>query len=203
LNPLLKFEARTGQTTMSSHKRYVIVVGIDYSELSRMALRQAFQVASERTPSEVHVLHVSTRVDGYPHAGSDAPAPNDELVVRGLERLQRLVRTDLGVFFGTGDGAGRLPFGVVSHIRSGSAASQIAQLADDVRADLVVVGTQGHTGITRLLLGSVAHGVVSLAPCTVLVVRDRNFAQAAPVRSAHQDALQGSEAVAEPGAKGN
>jgi len=117
--------------------------------------------------------------------------------------LQRLVRTDLGVFFGTGDGAGRLPFGVVSHIRSGSAASQIAQLADDVRADLVVVGTQGHTGITRLLLGSVAHGVVSLAPCTVLVVRDRNFAQAAPVRSAHQDALQGSEAVAEPGAKGN
>jgi len=185
-----------------SEKPYVIVVGIDYSELSRLALLQAFQTATERTPSEVHVLHVRADEHGYPHAEHAESAPKDEALVRALERLQHLVRTDLALFLETGQRAGLRPLGLVSHIRSGSAAREIAQLANDLQANLVVVGTQGRTGIARLLLGSVAHAVVTLAPCAVLVARDRSFALSVPARGRPGD-LDGTETRVQVGSEGN
>jgi hypothetical protein len=50
----------------------------------------------------------------------------------------------------------------------------------DVEADLVVVGTHGRRGLTRLMLGSVAEGTVRLAPCPVLVVRPKAVPAAVP-----------------------
>ena len=50
-------------------------------------------------------------------------------------------------------------------------ADTIAQLAHDWKADLLVVGTHGRRGVTRLLLGSVAERVVRVAPCPLLLVR--------------------------------
>jgi nucleotide-binding universal stress UspA family protein len=47
----------------------------------------------------------------------------------------------------------------------------IAQLARDWNADLLVVGTHGRRGVSRLLLGSVAEGMVRVAPCPLLLVR--------------------------------
>ncbi len=47
----------------------------------------------------------------------------------------------------------------------------VQERAKEVDADLVVVGTEGHTGLKHLLLGSVAEGVVRTAPCSVLTVR--------------------------------
>jgi nucleotide-binding universal stress UspA family protein len=52
-----------------------------------------------------------------------------------------------------------------------SAADSIVNYADDKKADLIVVGTKGRTGLKRLLLGSVASGVVTHANCPVLVTR--------------------------------
>jgi nucleotide-binding universal stress UspA family protein len=49
---------------------------------------------------------------------------------------------------------------------------EILALAQDERADLVVIGTRGRGGINRALLGSVADRVVRLAPCPVLTVRE-------------------------------
>jgi nucleotide-binding universal stress UspA family protein len=112
------------------------------------------------------------------------------------------VRTDLALFLETGQRAGLRPFGLVSHIRSGSAAREIAQLANDLQANLVVVGTQGRTGIARLLLGSVAHAVVTLAPCAVLVARDRSFALSVPARGRPGD-LDGTETRVQVGSEGN
>lgn len=51
------------------------------------------------------------------------------------------------------------------------AATALIRVAEEVGADLVVVGTRGRTGIPRVLLGSVAETVVRSAPCSVLVVR--------------------------------
>ena len=59
----------------------------------------------------------------------------------------------------------------VTHIRLDAPAEEIAQLASDLEASLVVVGTHGRRGVRRLLLGSVAEGVVRLSPCATLVVR--------------------------------
>jgi uncharacterized protein len=56
-------------------------------------------------------------------------------------------------------------------VAQGDPAEGILQLAAGSRADLIVTGTHGRTGVTRVLLGSVARNVTLHAPCSVLVVR--------------------------------
>ncbi len=51
---------------------------------------------------------------------------------------------------------------------------QIVRAAKSLQADLIVMGTHGRTGISRLLTGSVASRVISRAHCPVLVVRGRS-----------------------------
>ena len=53
----------------------------------------------------------------------------------------------------------------------GQAADCIISTAESVKADLIVMGTHGRTGIGRLLLGSVAEQTLRKAPCPVLTVR--------------------------------
>lgn len=50
-------------------------------------------------------------------------------------------------------------------------AAAIVNYAEKEHIDLIVIGTRGRTGITRMLLGSVANGVVTYAHCPVLVVK--------------------------------
>lgn len=65
------------------------------------------------------------------------------------------------------------PGRVVVHVLVDREAEQLAQLASDVEADILVVGSHGRRGIARLLLGSVSEAAVRMAPCPVLVVRPR------------------------------
>jgi universal stress protein E len=58
-----------------------------------------------------------------------------------------------------------------SIVLEGSPAAVIAQHAADIGAELLVVGTHGRTGLSRLALGSVAERLVRLVPCSVLAVR--------------------------------
>lgn len=55
-------------------------------------------------------------------------------------------------------------------VSSESPAREIAKYAADHRVDLVVIGTHGRSGLSRLLIGSVAEKVVRMAPCPVLTV---------------------------------
>lgn len=50
-------------------------------------------------------------------------------------------------------------------------ADTVAQLARDWKADLLVVGTHGRRGVSRMLIGSVAERIVRVAPCSLLLVR--------------------------------
>jgi len=56
--------------------------------------------------------------------------------------------------------------------RSGDPAHEIVAYAQEHQARLLVLGTRGHTGLRRLMLGSVARNVLLHAPCSVLVVRE-------------------------------
>jgi nucleotide-binding universal stress UspA family protein len=54
---------------------------------------------------------------------------------------------------------------------AGDPAGEIIRYATEARADLIVLGTHGRTGLDRLLMGSVAEKVLRGAPCSVLVVK--------------------------------
>ena len=56
--------------------------------------------------------------------------------------------------------------------REGDAATEILAAARAFKADVVVMGTHGRTGLSRLVLGSVARNVLQHATCSVLIVRD-------------------------------
>ena len=60
---------------------------------------------------------------------------------------------------------------VTLHILFGDPGHGIAQLAEKIEAELVVLPSRGRTGISRLLIGSVAERVVRLSHCPVLVLR--------------------------------
>jgi nucleotide-binding universal stress UspA family protein len=56
-------------------------------------------------------------------------------------------------------------------VRSGAPAAEVLECAREVDADLIVLGSHGRTGLSRLVLGSVARSVLNRAPCSVLIVR--------------------------------
>ncbi len=161
---------------------YTVVVGIDYSDVSRLALREALEIASGRVGSVVHVVHVETPplIPGRGTERLTGPGPehgasaSDSDLEEALQHLHRLVVQEVTEFEESRLALGAAPIArVVSHVRANATIQEIAQLAMDLGADLLVVGTHGLTGIARFLLGSVAHALVTLAPCPVLVVRPK------------------------------
>ena len=61
----------------------------------------------------------------------------------------------------------------VTLLLDGVAHDQIARAAKSKKADLIVIGTHGRTGLAKFFLGSVASRVVAAAPCPVLTVRGK------------------------------
>jgi nucleotide-binding universal stress UspA family protein len=56
-------------------------------------------------------------------------------------------------------------------LQAGVPFEMIVKIAEEERADMIVIGTHGRSGLNRVLLGSVAERVIRLAPCPVLTVR--------------------------------
>jgi len=144
--------------------RYVVIVGIDFGEASRAALQEAVALTERAEAAELHLVHVIA-IPSSPIAVATAVAP--ELAY--LEQIQSAGKTLQQWLTPFRQAHTRL----VAHIRIGQPDRQIAQLATDLSADLVVVGTQSKQGIDRLLLGSVAESLVRRAPCAVLAYRPR------------------------------
>jgi len=59
------------------------------------------------------------------------------------------------------------------YLVKGAPSAKIVEMASRTNADLIVMGSEGRSGMKRLLVGSVAEKVIRLARCPVLVVRDR------------------------------
>jgi nucleotide-binding universal stress UspA family protein len=151
---------------------------MDYGETGRLALEQALEIASGRQSAEVHLVHVVSPV--VPFAGVEyvsivaCPVFNVDAATKELENEVAESLADYAKRHPDWSSPPR----VVRHIRLTAPAEEIAQLAADVEADLVIVGCHGRRGVGRLLLGSVAEGVVRLAPCPVLVVRPKRIIEA-------------------------
>lgn len=159
-----------------SKPKYVIVVAIDYSRPSELAFEKALELAADNGNAELHILNVcvsETTVGAVNGIGASPPSLSDAGVC-----LQNHVARTVSDFQAR---TGCTPFKrLVTHVRFDEPGREIAQLAADVAADLVVLGTHDRHGLPRLLLGSVAEAVGRLAPCSVLVVRPKTAPSPAP-----------------------
>jgi nucleotide-binding universal stress UspA family protein len=133
-----------------------IVVGVDGSDRSMMALRWAAAEADRRTADLVvlHAWEYPYRMTSEGFARGSSLAEIDAEIL--LERAVTVARDEMA-----GTVVGRLA-------QEGAAQALLHSLSD---ADLLVVGSRGRGGFRRMLLGSVAHAVSAHATCPVVVVR--------------------------------
>lgn len=143
-----------------------IVAGVDYSELSDLALNQAFELTTASPNVELHVIHV---VGPLATPGNDFGA---RLNAAESARLTQHVQAKLDAFLREHP-TRAVPERVLCHVRAAEVADAVAALAEELEADLIIVGTHGRRAVSRLVLGSVAEVVTRLAPCPVLVVRPK------------------------------
>ncbi len=147
--------------------KYVIVVGIDYSTASERALDEAFGLACCKHGVQLHIVNVRSTLDS-PSCSNGTPGPLPPWEYWASE-LREYVARRVAAFQPT---ASATPFQhLYTHLRMNDPARELAQLAADVEADLLVVGTHDWHDVPRPTLGSVAEAVTRLAPCRVLVVR--------------------------------
>ncbi len=139
-----------------------VVVGCDFSPLSQIAITMAASVAGPVPGATIETLYVSPPV-GQKLSYEQQTEATDE------------IRAQLRSFIESGlRAAGVNAIKVNAHVYPGDPATEILRLAEDVSADLIVVGTHGRVGVKRLLMGSVAEEVMRQARCPVLVMRQRH-----------------------------
>jgi nucleotide-binding universal stress UspA family protein len=143
-----------------------ILHATDFSAAGRPAFRTAVAWAG-RQRARLHLVHVVTPPvvileDSFLSAREWDRLESDALRAahRRLSRLATQAR-DAGVATSA------------TVVRSSVPFDAIARMARRLRADIIVVGTHGRTGLARLALGSVAERVMARARCPVLTVRGR------------------------------
>jgi len=139
-----------------------IVCAVDFSEYSDYALRYAVDLA-KIFDADLRLIHVVELpfLPSYSLAGvPDLSLPVDEIEEGSRSRMQGVLKD-----------CRRKHAEVEGEVRTGTAFLEIINYAREVGADLIVVGTHGRTGLSHMIIGSVAEKVVRKAPCPVLSVK--------------------------------
>ena len=133
-----------------------ILFPTDFSEASRDAFLYASSLARD-TGAKLLIIHVEEPV--VPYMGEEMYVPRKAVVNPELEKmLAEVVPADEAV-----------PYEHM--VLAGSPATELLRIAKERGADFIVLGTHGRTGISRLLVGSVAEEVLRRAECPVLTVK--------------------------------
>lgn len=145
-----------------------ILTAVDGSKKAARAAKVAIKLA-ERNSAELIVIGVVQRPSYLFGAVSGAPVPpidSADYYNHATKQAEKSVNEIVSLAKGRGVVAkGRVLKGTASVVQT------ITDYAKDEESDLIVIGTRGLGGFDRLLLGSVSSGVVTHAPCSVLVVR--------------------------------
>lgn len=140
-----------------------ILVATDFSQVSDAALSYGRALA-EQFAATLHVVHVVENI-----ATMNLTTDGFETLMPKLQKeLEDAARTQLDAALARGQWRGPRP--QPSVITSNARAAAIVDYAKNAGVDLIVIGTHGRGGMSRLLLGSVAERVVRTAPCPVLTV---------------------------------
>lgn len=134
-----------------------VLLPYDFSEPSAAAIDEALGMVDETT--KVFVLHVLvplSNVSLEPGVIIDM-ASDESRRATAIETMKKRIS----------DPSDKIFFAV----RVGDPGSEIVHFAEEIKADMIIMPSHGRTGLTRLLLGSVAERVLRLAECPVLVLR--------------------------------
>ena len=141
-----------------------ILFPTDFSESSKTAQQYAIALA-DRFGAELHLMHVVPPLVPYPDVASPWVMPESEVKYQIDAADQRLRREITSPWLES--------YAPKYVTVSGFAVDEILKYAADQKIDLIVVGTHGHTGLSRLLIGSVAEKLVRTANCPVLTVHPK------------------------------
>lgn len=141
---------------MSWLPKKTVVVPVDFTGESQPAIETALEMAE--SPECVHVVHIL-----YP---LDAVSPG--VVFTDLDdRKREDAAREHGEKFLAEQGI----TGVKILVRVGEPGHEIAEYADEAKADLIILPSHGYHGLKRMFFGSVSEGVIRHAHCPVLVLR--------------------------------
>jgi nucleotide-binding universal stress UspA family protein len=137
----------------------------DFSPASRAAFTHALALAREER-AELVLVHVLATVMPMVGDGYVSPQTFDDL----QQSMRAQAQKQLDRLLAKAKAARVRARGL---LYEGVAADAIARAARARRAKLIVMGTHGRTGLSRLFMGSVAERVIGTAPCPVLTVRGK------------------------------
>jgi nucleotide-binding universal stress UspA family protein len=146
-----------------------ILVAVDGSDHATRALELAAELA-ERFGASLTVLHVMTET-----GSSAVPEEFSE-----FERLEHIRVTEYDLYKSAASAIVKAAADRVAtaghprptiRIAEGHSAEEIIDVAEDIDADMIVMGRRGLGGVRTLLLGSTSHKVSHTAPCTVVTVK--------------------------------
>lgn len=138
-----------------------IIVGTDGSPSAEVAVRRAIEVA-KGSGAVVHLVTAFPDVPSYRERIASS-AKRDPINLG--EVAESVLARAAGEFTSQG-------VDVETSAREGDAAQVILDVAQEQKADLIVVGARGLTGFERFLLGSVSSKLSHHAPCSVMIVRE-------------------------------
>jgi nucleotide-binding universal stress UspA family protein len=137
-----------------------ILVPIDFTETSDKALDFAIELA-QKFDASITVMHAyEIPVIGFPDGALVA-------TVDVATRIQEAAKKGLDAAVAARSARG---VKITSVLRDGVAWEEIRAVAEDVHADIIVIGTHGRRGIARALLGSVAENVIRTVKTPVLTI---------------------------------
>jgi len=137
----------------------------DFSRASRAAFLKAIEMAKSHR-AELFVVHVISPIVPVPGDAYISPKMYDDLAASARAFAQKQLDKLLAH-------ARKARVRARGFLLEGAPHEEIIRFARARRADLVVMGTHGRTGLAKLFVGSVADRVVAAAPCPVLTVRGK------------------------------
>jgi nucleotide-binding universal stress UspA family protein len=141
-----------------------VLIATDGSELSTHAARRGLELLG--SPSSLTVLAVLTDVPGDEAGGFEGPVETPEEQDAEWDQEQSDARSAIKV---TLDAIGRPQ--AEQRVEVGDPGGVICTVADEIDADVILLGSHGRGVLKRVVLGSVSEHVLRHAPCPVLVVR--------------------------------
>lgn len=146
-----------------SYEIHRILCAIDFSDTSKEALEHAYALAEKHGASLVLVHAWQLPAYALPEGAIIA---DSQYLGRIETELQKSLDEVVARFAGG-------PVSVSAKLSEGPAHLEVIRVAEEQKVDLVVIGTHGRTGLSHVLLGSVAERVVRTSPVPVLTVRHK------------------------------